>query len=169
VSGETGTKTRRIGNPVAIGLLLLFVIVVDVLAFLLFPPFDPTAETGVVDCQFPVCYINGNLEFPAPHPVLPVGHENPPGLIVFDVSISSTLLTMFVITAIVLVVVWALSRGRSMVPGRGQNVIEYVWELLEGFGTSLGGPASKPYIPLFAGFFLFILFCNWSGLIPPIG
>ena len=31
---------------------------------------------------------------------------------------------------------------------------------------SLGGPKAKPYIPLFAGFFLFILFCNWSGLIP---
>ena len=41
--------------------------------------------------------------------------------------------------------------------------------MLENFGTSLGGPRSKPYIPLFAGFFLFILFCNWSGLIPPIG
>jgi F-type H+-transporting ATPase subunit a len=41
--------------------------------------------------------------------------------------------------------------------------------MLENFGTSLGGPASKPYLPLFAGFFLFILFCNWSGLIPPIG
>ena len=31
------------------------------------------------------------------------------------------------------------------------------------------GPGAKPYIPLFAGFFLFILFCNWSGLIPFIG
>jgi F-type H+-transporting ATPase subunit a len=168
VSGETGTKGRRISNPVFIGLLIVFVLVVDVLAFLLFPPFDPSPNAPV-DCQFPVCYINGNLEFPVPEPVLPVGHENPPGLIVFDVSISSTLLTMFVITGVVLVVIWALSRGRAMVPGRGQNVIEYVWELLEGFGTSLGGPGAKPYVPLFAGFFLFILFCNWSGLIPPIG
>jgi len=169
VSGDTGTtERRRISNPLFIGLLLIFVIVVDVLAFLLFPPFDPT-DSAVVDCQFPVCYINGNLEFPVPEPVLPVGHENPPGLIVFDVSISSTLLTMFVITGIVLVLVWALSRGRAMVPGRGQNAIEYVWELLENFGTSLGGPGAKPYVPLFAGFFLFILFCNWSGLIPPIG
>jgi F-type H+-transporting ATPase subunit a len=170
VSGETGTKERRrISNPMFIGLLLIFVIVIDVLGFLLFPPFDPTAEAGSVDCQFPVCYINGNLEFPAPHAVLPPGHESPPGLIVFDVSLSSTLVTMFVITLLVLVLVWALSRSRAMVPGRGQNVIEYVWELLENFATSLGGPGAKPYIPLFAGFFLFILFCNWSGLIPPIG
>jgi F-type H+-transporting ATPase subunit a len=34
---------------------------------------------------------------------------------------------------------------------------------------SLGGPAARPYMPLFAGFFLYILFSNWSGLIPPIG
>ncbi len=169
MSGETGAKGRRISNPVFIGLLLVFVIVIDVFAFLLVPPFDPAAEAGAVECQFPVCYINGNLEFPVPEPVLPPGHVNPPGLIVFDVSLSSTLITMFVITIVVLVVTWALSRGRAMVPGRGQNAIEYVWELLESFGTSLGGPATKPYVPLFAGFFLFILFCNWSGLVPPIG
>jgi F-type H+-transporting ATPase subunit a len=168
VSAESAAKTRGISNPVAIGLLLIAVIVVDVVAFLLFPPFDPEAATGL-DCQFPVCFINGNLEFPAPHAVLPVGHESPPGLIVFDVSISSTLLTMFFVSIIVLVLLWLLSRKHELNPGRGQNVIEYVFELLENFGTSLGGAQSKPYIPLFIGFFLFILFCNWSGLIPPIG
>ena len=34
---------------------------------------------------------------------------------------------------------------------------------------SIGGPDAKPFIPLFAGFFLFILFSNWSGLIPGVG
>ncbi len=38
-----------------------------------------------------------------------------------------------------------------------------------GSGCPLGGPAAKPFIPLFAGFFLYILFSNWSGLIPPVG
>ena len=84
-------------------------------------------------------------------------------------SLSSTLVTMFIITVVVIVLLWALSRKHELKPGRGQNAIEYVYEMLENFGTSLGGPRSKPYIPLFAGFFLFILFCNWSGLIPPIG
>ena len=170
MSGETGTKERRLSNPVFIGLLIVAVLVVDVVAFLFFPPFDPT-DSAVVDCQFPVCYINGNLEFPAPHAVWRLNPDTDISkeLIVFDVSISSTLVTMFVITIVVLILIWALSRGRAMVPGRGQNVIEYVWELLENFATSLGGAGSKPYIPLFAGFFLFILFCNWSGLIPPIG
>ena len=34
---------------------------------------------------------------------------------------------------------------------------------------SLGGPTARPYIPLFVAFFLLILFCNWSGLIPRVG
>jgi F-type H+-transporting ATPase subunit a len=76
---------------------------------------------------------------------------------------------MFIITIVVIVLLWLLSRKHELIPGRGQNAIEYVYQMLENFGTSLGGPASKPYLPLFAGFFLFILFCNWSGLIPPIG
>ncbi len=168
MSAESAAKSRGISNPVFIGLLLIFVIVIDVFAFLLFPPFDPEAAAGV-DCQFPVCFINGNLEFPAPHPVLPVGHELPAGLVVFDVSISSTQFTMFFVSIIVLVILWLLSRKHELNPGKGQNAIEYVFEMLENFGTSLGGPRSKPYIPLFVGFFLFILFCNWSGLIPPIG
>jgi len=169
VTGDTGQKARGISNPVAIGLLLIFVIVVDVFAFLLFPPFDKEAPDSLT-CEFPVCYINGNLEFPAPHTVWSLdGAPQSPDLITFQVSLSSTLITMFIITILVIVLLWALSRKHELKPGRGQNAIEYVYELLENFGTSLGGARSKPYIPLFAGFFVFILFCNWSGLIPPIG
>ena len=169
MSGDTGTRERRrISNPVFIGLLLIFVIVVDVFAFLVVPPFDK--ETGSVTCAFPVCFINGNLELPAPHVVWVAGNATPDtSIVTFQVSLTSTLITMFVITLVVILLLWALSRGRALMPGGAQNAIEYVYELLEGFGTSLGGPASRPYLPLFAGFFLFILFCNWSGLIPPIG
>ena len=43
MTGDTAQQQRGISNPVAIGLLLIFVIVVDVFAFLLFPPFDKEA------------------------------------------------------------------------------------------------------------------------------
>jgi F-type H+-transporting ATPase subunit a len=169
VTGDTAQRKRGISNPVAIGLLLIFVIVVDVFAFLLFPPFDKEQPDSLT-CEFPVCYINGNLEFPAPHVVWSLdGAPQSTDLITFQVSLTSTLVTMFLITAIVIVLLWALSRGRQSMPGRAQNAIEYVYETLESFGTSLGGARSKPYIPLFAGFFLLILFFNWSGLVPPIG
>ncbi len=169
MTGDTGQKARGISNPVAIGLLLIFVIVIDVFAFLLFPPFDREVPDSLT-CEFPVCYINGNLEFPAPHIVWSLdGAPQSADLITFQPSITSTLLTMVIITIIVIVLLWALSRPRKLVPGRGQNAIEHVYELLENFAMSLGGPAAKPYIMLFAGFFLLILFFNWSGLVPPIG
>ena len=87
----------------------------------------------------------------------------------FDVSISSTLLTMWVVTAIVIVAALALGPRPQDVPGRAQNALEYVYEGLDNFGISLGGPPARPYVPLFATFFLFILFSNWSGLLPGVG
>jgi F-type H+-transporting ATPase subunit a len=147
---------------------LVAIALVNVLAFALFPPFDPTAEGGTA-CEYPVCFINGNLELPAPHVVIPPGHHSPPGLVIFDVSISSTLLTMWIVAALVIVTLWLLTRGATMVPRGRQNVAEWIYESVESFGTSIGGPGAKPYIPLFAAFFLFILFSNWSGLIPPVG
>jgi F-type H+-transporting ATPase subunit a len=115
-----------------------------------------------------VCFINGNLELPAPHVLWPEGAHST-SLLTFEVSITSSILTMWIVSALVIVLLFALTRGRAMLPGRAQNAIEYVWELIEGFGMSLGGPAAKPFIWLFAAFFLYILFSNWSGLVPPIG
>jgi F-type H+-transporting ATPase subunit a len=151
-------------------LLLALVVVIDVAAFVVAPPYskeDPTAA-----CGFPVCFIEGNLELPAPHYLWRLGgdvHDAPTGLVTFDVSISSTILTMWIVSILTILLLVLMTRGRSMIPGRAQNAIEHVYELIEGFGTSLGGPQAKPFIPLFAGFFLYILFSNWSGLIPPIG
>ena len=34
---------------------------------------------------------------------------------------------------------------------------------------STGGPAAARHVPIFASFFILILFCNWSGLVPPVG
>jgi F-type H+-transporting ATPase subunit a len=151
-------------------LLIAAVIVIDVVAFLVVPPYDPFPAEGVeAECVYPVCFINGNLELPAPHVVFPADHKPPSGLVVFDVSISSTLLTLWIVGTLVVVAFWLMTRKSTMVPGKRQNVAEWIFESLETFGTSLGGPGAKPYIPLFAAFFLLILFSNWSGLIPGVG
>ena len=140
-------EARRSATPLSIGLLLIFVIVVDVFAFLLVPAVRQ-ASPGRLTCEFPVCYINGNLEFPAPHTVWSLdGAPASPDLITFQVSLSSTLVTMFIITIIVIVLLWPLSRKHELVPGRGQNAIEYVYEMLENFGTSLGGPGVQAVHP----------------------
>jgi F-type H+-transporting ATPase subunit a len=150
-------------------LLIAGIIVIDVLAFIAFPPYDPIEGTGPTECVYPVCFINGNLELPAPHAIWPADHAAPAGLIVWDISISSTIFTMWVVAVIVIAAFWYLGRGKKMVPDGKQNVVEWAYETVESFGVSLGGIAAKPYIPLFAAFFFFILFSNWSGLIPGVG
>jgi F-type H+-transporting ATPase subunit a len=150
-------------------LMLAAVIVADVLAFIFVPPFDPIEGGTPAECVYPVCFINGNLELPAPHVVYPPGHETPPGLVVFDPSISSTLLTLWIVSVVVILAFWLMTRGAKMIPSGRQNVAEWIFETLENFGMSLGGPGARPYIPLFAAFFLLILFSNWSGLIPGVG
>jgi F-type H+-transporting ATPase subunit a len=151
-------------------LLIGLVIVFNIIALIFVPPFPKEGAPGDA-CAFPVCYIEGTLEFPAPHVVwAPDGAAPPPaGLIVFYPSISSTILTMWIVMAILVLGSFLMVRGSKLIPGRAQNVFEWFYEFLSDFGLGIAGPAAKPYIPLFAAFFLLILFCNWSGLIPPVG
>ncbi|MGZ6338770.1 MAG: F0F1 ATP synthase subunit A [Candidatus Limnocylindrales bacterium] len=158
------------GRRIDFRILILAMVVLDVLAYLLVPPFVKGDRTA--SCSYPLCFINGTLEFPAPHVVWDFAPASAPAagqMIFFHPSITSTLLTMWIVMFVVLALVILSTRGRRLVPGPLQNAIEYVYELLEDFGTSIGGEAARPYIPIFAGFFLFIIFCNWSGLVPPIG
>ena len=62
-----------------------------------------------------------------------------------------------------------LARSVRVVPTRGQNALEYVYEGLANFATSLGGPEARRYVPIFATLFIFILLSNWSGLLPFVG
>ena len=167
MSDKPVERSRGLSQRNYILLLLVLVFAIDAVAMMVAPPYDPQAAAGGA-CVYPVCFINGNLELPAPYVVWPADYSNT-GLITFEPSITSTIVTMWGVMVVTILTLVLMTRGRAMVPGKAQNAIEHVWELLEGFATSLGGPASKPYIPLFAGFFLFILFCNWSGLLPFIG
>jgi F-type H+-transporting ATPase subunit a len=166
----TQPKPRRLA-PRIIGLIAA-VVILDLLAVIFVPPF-PKGGTQGDACAFPVCFIAGTLEFPPPHVVVDLDPANPlpSGAVVvgFHPSITSTILTMWIVTALVLIVVIVATRGMRLIPRRLQNVIEFAYEALSGFATSLGGVAAQPYIPLFAALFLYILFSNWSGLVPPVG
>jgi F-type H+-transporting ATPase subunit a len=174
---ETDTAPPAASRPVwrrlpPIAYLVLAVVVVDVLAFLVAPPFPKDGSPGDV-CSFPVCFINGNLEFPPPHVVWDLDPSNPmPSgslVVTFHPSITSTLLTMWIIEVLLLVVGFLATRRPRPVPGRLQNFVEWAWESLDGFARSTGGPAAARHVPIFASFFILILFCNWSGLVPPVG
>ncbi len=164
------TERRRVVRR--LGLLVVAVIVLDILAVVFLPPFPLGGSQGDA-CAYPTCYITGTLELPPPHTVIDLDPANPlaSGSVVigFHPSITSTILTMWIVMAILVLLAFAATRGMKLIPNRLQNLLEFAYEGLENFGIGMGGLAAKPYIPLFAAFFLLILFCNWSGLVPPVG
>jgi F-type H+-transporting ATPase subunit a len=164
---ETQSTQSRRGLSARWFLLIGLVIVGNIAAFILVPPFPREGAPGDA-CAFPICFIDGTLEFPAPHTVIGP-HAPADQLVTFTPSISSTILTMWIVMAIVLVVVILMTRGRNLLPGRAQNAVEFLYESMGDFGVSIAGPAARPYVPLFVAFFILILFSNWSGLIPPVG
>ena len=54
----------------------------------------------------------------------------------------------------------------KMVPSGGQNFFEMVISGIEGFQISIMGEEGRPFFPLIATLGLYILCCNWIGLIP---
>jgi F-type H+-transporting ATPase subunit a len=155
-------------------LLIAAVIAFDVAAFVFVPPFPKGSPgqpvTSIADL------INANLEIPAPEVVWPLhvdaeGHVVHPhlSLISSDISIPNSIFTMWIILALLLIVFIVAGRMLKEIPGRLQNAVEFIWESLENWAVSLGGPDARRHIPLFAAFFLFILFSNWSGLLPFFG
>jgi F-type H+-transporting ATPase subunit a len=166
-SEDQAANRRRRNIRRLIG-LAVGIVVINFLAVVFVPPFPRGGSPGE-ECAFPVCYINGTLEFPPPHVV--IGDPMPAGSVVvgFQPSITSTILTMWIVMAILFVLAFLATRQMRDVPRGLQGLAEFAYEGLETFGVGLGGPAAKPYIPLFASFFILILFCNWVGLIPPVG
>jgi len=151
--------------------LVAAVVLLDVVAFVAFPPFPRGGAPGDA-CAFPACFIESSLEFPAPHTDFDFAPDSAPSakdLVTFHPSISSTLVTMWIVMAIVVVGSYLLVRASKLVPGRGQNVFEFVYEFLSDFGLGIAGPTARPYIPIFIGAFLLIVFDNWIGLVPPVG
>jgi F-type H+-transporting ATPase subunit a len=152
-------------------LLLGGVVVLDIVALFLFPPFPKGGQPGEA-CDFPACFIESTLEFPAVHTVVDFAPESAPAatdLITFHPSISSTLLTMWLVMILVIAGAVAMTRGSRLIPGRAQNAFETAYEFLQDFGIGLAGPTARPYIPIFVGAFLLVLFDNWIGLVPPVG
>ena len=162
---------RRRGSIRRWVVAIAIVIALDVFAFVLTPPFPKGGQPGQ-PCDFPVCFITSALEFPAPHTVIELAPDSVPAatdLVTFHPAISSTLLTMWIVIVLAVVGAALAVRGAKLRPGRAQNAFEFVYEFLQDFGLGLAGPAGKPYIPIFVGAFLLVLFDNWIGLVPPVG
>jgi F-type H+-transporting ATPase subunit a len=170
VDGSAAAPSRRRLNRRWLALIVA-VIALDIAAFILAPPFPKGGAPGDA-CDFPVCFITSTLEFPAPHAVIDFAPDTAPAanaLVTFHPSISNTLLTMWLVIALVVVGAALMVRGARLIPGRAQNLFEWFYEFLGNFGVGIAGEAARPYLPIFLGAFLLIVFDNWIGLVPPVG
>jgi len=85
-------------------------------------------------------------------------------------AVNSYMTTMVAITIVIAVLGILAGRNIKTVPSGLQNVAEALLEMLDNFLTSLMGPkGARQYGPLLGTFFIFILFCNYSGLLPMSG
>ncbi|MEY3392330.1 MAG: hypothetical protein RLZZ322_1179 [Verrucomicrobiota bacterium] len=84
--------------------------------------------------------------------------------------ISNSILTTWIIAALIIIGVRLAVGTPKLVPGKGQAVIE---GMAQGLRDALEPIVGKQMIgktfPLLCGFFVFILLMNWSGLLPGVG
>lgn len=85
-------------------------------------------------------------------------------------AITNSMVTGWTISALLVLLVLILIGKPSIVPSKGQAVIESLIEALRGLFEPIVGKAAFPAVfPLLITFFIFILFHNWMGLIPGVG
>ena len=84
--------------------------------------------------------------------------------------VTNSMVTSWVVSILLLLLVrWATKRPQ-LVPSRGQAVVESLVEGMRGLLEPIVGRKAMPMaFPLLICFFLFILINNWSGLIPGVG
>ena len=86
------------------------------------------------------------------------------------IPVTNSMLTMFIVMALILIVGSLLAHRAKNVPRRAQGAFELIVEFLLGLveGTA-GKRAGRRIFPLIAAIFIFIIFANYSGLLPGVG
>lgn len=89
---------------------------------------------------------------------------------VFGFPLTNAMLTSLAVSIALIVVVRLLVGKASLVPSRGQAVVENLVDGLRSLVEPIVGKKAFPLaFPLILSFFLFILIHNWSGLFPGVG
>src|SRR6185436_3796266 len=86
------------------------------------------------------------------------------------VAVTSSMITGWIISALLVLLILKLVGKPSILPTKGQAVIESLIEGLKGlFEPIVGKHAFPAAFPILITLFIFILFHNWMGLIPGVG
>jgi len=83
-----------------------------------------------------------------------------------DVSINKAVIMMWVVVGFISILMIMAGSARQLVPGKLQSLAEMLVDFIRGIILDTMGKDGMKYFPFIATLFLFILFCNWLGLIP---
>ena len=85
-------------------------------------------------------------------------------------DVTGEVIAMWIILAFVAAISLVVKLNLKERPGKFQNIIETGVESLENFfSDNLGRKKSRKYFTFLASLFIFIIFSNYSGLIPGVG
>ena len=85
-------------------------------------------------------------------------------------DITGEIITMWLIIAILAIISIYLGKHLQERPGKFQNIIETGIEYLDNsYTVVLGHTRARKYFYFMGSLFIFIIFCNYSGLIPGVG
>lgn len=83
-----------------------------------------------------------------------------------DLSITNSVVWMWIAVAVAFGLFQLALRNPTMVPGRLQSLAEVIYLFVRGMVEETAGKEGLRFFPLILTLFLFILFCNLLGLIP---
>lgn len=89
--------------------------------------------------------------------------------IISGFPLTNSLLTTWLVMALLTIFSLAATKNPKKVPGRLQSIAELVVGGLYDFFATVTGKHIKQLFPLLASLFLFIVMANWVGLLPGVG
>ncbi|OGD83294.1 ATP synthase F0 subunit A [Candidatus Curtissbacteria bacterium RIFCSPLOWO2_02_FULL_40_11] len=83
--------------------------------------------------------------------------------------ITNSILTTWIVTAVLIGFAYFATKKVSLVPNTIQNLAEIMVDTFNDLVSTIAGDKTKVFLPIVASFFFFILFGNYLGLLPGIG
>lgn len=122
---------------------------------------------GLAVLAFIAAYLDDYAGGLAIHPmdqfeIKPLFGEGAVGL--FTIT-NSTLWMALAVLSVIALMVWG-TRGRNVIPSRGQSMAELAYGFVRQMVEDVAGKDALPYFPYIFTLFLYILFANFLGLIP---
>jgi F-type H+-transporting ATPase subunit a len=86
---------------------------------------------------------------------------------VWKINITNTMVTSWLVVALMIALVYLASRRRELVPRGVQNLLEAIIEGFYNLVVSIAGEKNgRRFFPVVATIFFFVLFANWFSLFP---